>query len=237
MVKFQRWNEVAEQSCRFPLRLTNKNLEASTASHRKFDKVCIKHKTRLDSRMLDFLVKHGKQIRDLNVYGFTQENATILYQMLGSMPNLQRIGLGSREVQPIEDIGAELPLPPLSKLKKIHLYSKSFGLMRLFEGCQLQSLFLSSLSPNRAPMLDFLVTQPRLEEMIMETELGKRSPLFETPIPADFIPFRLKKLTLLNFKLRETASDYYNLTKFMKLHVRSLEELILLDTFPGNFAH
>lgn len=62
---------------------------------------------------------------------------------------------------------------------------------------------------------------------------------FDTPIPDEFIPFRLKKLVLrlqlIGLETTDNNNNYNNLLKFMKLHARTLKELVIVGKHPDCF--
>lgn len=126
-------------------------------------------------------------------------------------------------------------MPTLSKLTTLESIGSSFHLLKHIKNCQLKTMKVSYDSQtlqNREPLLNFLTSQNSLKEL--ELDLEWPDALFQDPIPCELIKFRLKKLSLC-IDLRETPNKYNNLMEFMKLHLETLEELVLEWKFPDFF--
>lgn len=211
-------------------------VELLLATNRKFHKVKIDEMLELEkNQSLEIYQRIGSHIRELHLLTCVLDNFNLFLDVMKTMPNLKKLIM--RDTATLVDFNhlPDAELPVLAKLDTLEFVKSQYEILKCFNRAQLKTLkILSSTDEDRQapePLVEFLATQKKLETLALRSIEHGKSKLFQTPVD-DFIPFRLKKLSLQGIKLRESPNDYNNLLKFMKLHARTLDELELGRKFP-----
>lgn len=257
----KRWHAIIERGLSWSLTAQGwqgkRQLEMMSTSGRKFSKVAIQALNRWDNRTLEVFAQHGANIRQLELSNCILNNRAICCQVLAAMPMLEKIVLegvglnlrarewhrtdstGRLAAKTLEDLNADdwPTSQDLAKLTTLEVSHTSYELLKFFEKSQLKSLKLTIAGDieDLQQLLNFLATQNGLEEAVIETTGFAESKLFQTAIPANFIPFKLKQLSLVDVNLLKTPNYYNNLKAFVRMHVATLKVLELRGCFPQSF--
>lgn len=166
---------------------------------------------------------------------FNSPTLTTMFEVLKDLPNLEKINLGFHsELQRRFAIVDMSTIPEFSKLKTLELAQCYTSFLPFFRKAQIRTLIITreGCSNSRTALLEFFKSQPCLKTLQLNSSATTyKLPLFQSPLEIEMVPFKLEKLSLVDFKL-EDASDYNNVLKFMELHAESLETLELGLGFP-----
>lgn len=240
---FFSWSGVIERNIQWSLNLrcSSESWDAEiTSSNRKFRKVQIDGMEE-SNRMMQFFKNHGRHVCDITFIDCTIENPAFWCQLLGTMTKLEKIVIKwcfRLPLLPFNDVSSNL-LPTLQKLKTLEMEESSLEFLNLFGKCQLHTLKIrasSDYNQPRDPLTNLMATQKDLKVLALRSIDYTRLNLFESLIPHKSIQFKLKELSLRDFKIREEPNDDFgSLMMFMKWHAKSLEGLYLGRGFPHYF--
>lgn len=214
--------------------------ELLLSSSRKFHKVTVNGFRFSSNNILETFQKLGPDLIELSLFNCNVEDTNLFVKFLKLMPEARKIIIYETTVKSEFSSPAD-ELPPFTNLTTLELYQCQPRFLRYFKKAQLTTLKVynsdeeTMQQADRAPLLDLLSTQSKLETLALRMFVSSMgSDLFATPIPTQDIPFKLKKLSLLTFKLQHATEEFKNLLNFFKLHCETLEELELGRMFPDS---
>jgi hypothetical protein len=209
-------------------------IEPKLQSNRRFVKVSLDES--LDwsiSKVLDFYTKHGTWINELKLVHCGIDNITFFVKIMNKMPNLKKLVM--THTGAIANYDAE-DIPLFNKLETLELLKCEYEMLDYFKNAKLSTFkVMSSMDGHDQgikPLIEFLATQKNLKTLALRWFDTYNSRLFKTPIDTEKIPFKLKRLSLLKFELRNMSNDYSNLLMFLQTQAKSVEELELGRAFP-----
>lgn len=239
------WRDIVDRSIVWPslyLRHENRTdrdepwTDFFATTSRRFKKVTVNEMLELNkNRYLELFTNIGSYICELSLFYCVPNDENIFLEILKTMPNLKKVNCLHTVLLFGEPSDGNV-LPAFSKLETLEMVLCEYNVMKCFKQSQLKCLkVLSSMDKNRqspTPLIEFLRTQNRLTTLALHSFKQDESQLFQAPVLEDGMPFRLKKLSLMGIKLRESPNDYNNLLHFMKSHAKTVEELELGRKFP-----
>ncbi|CRK92308.1 CLUMA_CG005866, isoform A [Clunio marinus] len=239
------WNDIASRMD-WKLKLDSGNaseyhdawIEELLESKRKFVSVKLESKHEWNNRLVDIFEKHGNQVQLLTLYSCTINNMGIFCKILNAMLKLKKIVcLKTSTENGLPTEFAEGNLPQLQKLETLELADCSYNMLGCFEKAQINTFKIygsyNDEKQDSKILFHFLATQKYIKCLALRQLNEQNCQIFESPIKIENVPFKLKKLSLWNIKLRETPNDYNNLLKFLQFHSNTVEELELRTNYPS----
>lgn len=185
-----------------------------------------------ESFELEFYKKHGTRVQQLflKIDKPVKAQQPKFIEMLSSLPKLKRYVV--RDWSEKFKANPDADFPSFEKLETLELLHSDLSVLKCFKNSKLSTLKLLGLQDlkkeNTNLLIEFFATQKHLKALALRSVHENYSELFEDAIANSMIPFRLEKLSLLNFRL----SVFYNLINFMLLHAGTLEVLELSSYMP-----
>lgn len=176
----------------------------------------------------------GTYTKELHLLAETFITENSLNAFLKSMPNLEIVTFVNVCLKHYDGNVHISELPNFSRLTTLEFKRSQLNLLNLFMKARITTLRVSRdyNESSDKTFFGFLAGQTNLESLAIRFARGHYSPLFRNQINTEMIHFKLKKLSLLTFRLEESPDDHYNLLEFMNLHCETLEELEIGFWFP-----
>ena len=121
----------------------------------------------------------------------------------------------------------------LQKLKSFEIEKSNFIFAKSFAKARLKALKVNgNYGINwKNDLWNFLSTQNELQSLSFNNiHSSSSSELFDSPVDLKFVPFKLTKLIMINFRFEK--HKFLNLLKFMTLHVNTLMTIKIGTRFP-----
>ena len=185
--------------------------------------------------MTEILRKNSNWLTELRFYNCVFDDSKLFIELMKTIPKLKKLVMF--QVVTLESFRSlEDSSPVFDKLEHLDFVMCEYRLLYFLKAAKLTSFkFFDSEDGSTGPLqplTDFLSTQTSLKTFAIRSIDANDSHLFKVPFEPEQIPFKLKKLSLLKFKLRYEPNDYNNLVKFIQVHASILEELEIGQNFP-----
>lgn len=232
-------------------------IDSLISSKRKIQKVIVpglKHFRK--NKLLELSEFHGHNIRELLLRNCVFEKIDQLLELLNTMPNVQKVILFETCIVDEEEF-VDIKLPELKELKTIEMIESEYKILGAFKKAKISTFKVLSGIKSSVKVLsgldvlyqvpqsykvkqlkqlkclnDFLSKQEHIETMALRSFDNNDMHMFSHSIPMETVPFRLKRLSLLDMNLDNQRAEKHNFEDFMKIHSEKLEELELGRTFP-----
>jgi hypothetical protein len=184
------------------------------------------------NKLVEILTKHGSWVKELKLFSCCIDNIELFAKIMLATPKLKKLVM--THTAGMGEFKAE-NLPSFDKLETLEFLTCEYRMLDCLKNAKLSTFkVMSNDGPDQdmEPLIEFLASQKNLKSLALRWFESDSSQLFKAPLYAEKISFKLKKLSLLKFKLRQTPNDYSNLLMFLQTQAKSVEELEIGHAFP-----